>query len=100
MTDLISDNGSSRRRRYRRWLLAVSALSALPGLHALAGFIGVPWLIRHQLPELVRESLGRELALGEVRFNPFTLRPNRTKSVPATASGSVSNWWCRQPSNR
>lgn len=73
MTEHISDN-SSRWRRYRRWLLAVSALSALLGLYVLAGFIGVHWLIRHQLPELVRESLGRELALGEVRFNPFTLR--------------------------
>lgn len=74
MTEPSSDNGSAGRRRYWHWLLAVSAPLGLLGLYALAGFVGVPWFIRHQLPDLVRESLGREVVLGEARFNPFTLR--------------------------
>lgn len=57
--------------RRGRWPLSVLALLAL---YALAGFQLAPWLIRRELPQLVREAVGRDAVIGEVRFNPFTLR--------------------------
>lgn len=42
--------------------------------YALAGFFGLPWLLRSQLPRLATSELQRQAAVEEVRFNPFTLR--------------------------
>jgi hypothetical protein len=44
------------------------------GLYALLGFLLLPWLIERQAPGVVAERLGAELSIGEVRFNPFSLR--------------------------
>lgn len=52
---------------WRLWLALVV------GLYALAGFVGVPWAIRSQLPPKVAETTGAELTLQDVSFNPFTL---------------------------
>lgn len=54
------------------WAVGIAAV--LVGLYALAGFKGVPALLRSQASTFVRENYGRELALGEIRFNPFTLQ--------------------------
>ena len=48
--------------------------AVLVGLYALAGFKGAPALLRSQASTFVRETYGRELALGEIRFHPFTLQ--------------------------
>jgi hypothetical protein len=43
-------------------------------VYAALGFWGVPWLVRSQATAYVRDTLHRELQLGEVTFNPFTFR--------------------------
>src|SRR6478609_7887060 len=58
-------------RRWLRWAVVVVALVAL---YAAAGFWGVPALVRWQLPKLAADRLERPASVGEVRFNPFTLR--------------------------
>lgn len=58
-------------QRWLRWTLGVVAVLAL---YAIAGFWGVPALLRWQLPRLAAEKLERPASVGPVRFNPFTLR--------------------------
>ncbi|MDR1853344.1 MAG: hypothetical protein LBR05_00355, partial [Azoarcus sp.] len=42
-------------------------------LVAVLGFFGAPMLVRHYLPSIVGDFLGREVALDGVGFNPFTM---------------------------
>ena len=42
--------------------------------YALLGFLVVPALVRHYLPGSLRESLGLEASLGDLRLNPFSFR--------------------------
>lgn len=58
-------------RHWLRWAVVVVALLAL---YAIAGFWGVPALLQRQLPRLAADRLERTASVGEVRFNPFTLR--------------------------
>jgi uncharacterized protein involved in outer membrane biogenesis len=58
-------------RRRIRVVAAIVALSV--ALYAAAGFWGVPRLLRSNLQEFVAEHYGRQVAVGEIRFNPFTL---------------------------
>jgi uncharacterized protein involved in outer membrane biogenesis len=62
-----------KRSRYRRWGMWFGALAAIYGLYLLAGFFLAPGLIRSQATEWVKTNLGKQLALGEIKFNPFTL---------------------------
>ena len=57
----------------KKAFIAAAAVVTCVGLYALAGFVGVPRLVRSQLTELFQRDYGRTAALGEVRFNPFTL---------------------------
>lgn len=57
--------------RWKRW--AISAASAL-GVYAVAGFWLVPSVIRSQLPKYAETQLERKAGIGELSFNPFTLR--------------------------
>ncbi|HEY8252094.1 MAG TPA: DUF748 domain-containing protein [Burkholderiales bacterium] len=59
------------RLRARRILLGVSAL--LLAAYAAAGFFLVPYIARSQIEASVAETLQRRIAIGEIRFNPFTL---------------------------
>lgn len=56
-------------RRPRTWLVVAGLLVAW----VLAGFVGVPRLAASLLRDTVAADYGRELAVGEVAFNPFTL---------------------------
>jgi uncharacterized protein involved in outer membrane biogenesis len=56
------------------WRRAAAVVAGGAGAYALAGFLGVPWLLQSQLPRLAHAQLGRPAALDHVRFNPFTLR--------------------------
>ncbi len=58
--------------RFRRWFIVCGILAALLALYAALGFFAVPRIARSQLQAFVRSHYGRELALGEIRFNPFT----------------------------
>lgn len=61
-----------KRPWYRnRWLIGGAA--AL-GIYTLAGFFLVPYLVRHYVPKIAAETLQRQAAIGEVRFNPFLFR--------------------------
>lgn len=56
-----------RIRKLLLWLVGAIVL------YALVGFALVPSLVQRQAVAHVEQELGHELALGEVRFNPFTL---------------------------
>ena len=50
-----------------------AVLAGLPGLYALLGFYAVPPILTGLLQDTVRTDYARELAIGEIRFNPFSL---------------------------
>ena len=52
----------------------VRTVLAVPLVYGLIGFLGLPWLVRHQLPPRVGQLLQRPLSIGAVNFNPFLLR--------------------------
>lgn len=60
-----------RRLRWKR--IGVIAVGLL-ALYALIGFLIVPWVIRNQVPKLMQSELERKGEIGQVKFNPFTLR--------------------------
>ena len=57
----------------RRLIVIVAASAVLIAAYAAAGFWLVPWLVRSQAEQFADANYGRKLAIGEVRFNPFTL---------------------------
>ena len=58
--------------RARHWLIVLGTVVLLSAAYALAGFVGVPHLVRSQLLSFVSEHYGRTASIGEIRFNPFT----------------------------
>ncbi len=52
---------------WRLWLMAIVVL------YALAGFVGVPWALKSQVPPRVAQAVGADLTIQEAYFNPFTL---------------------------
>ena len=59
--------------RYRRYLIALAVVVVLVGAYAVAGFWAVPHFARSSLTSFVKTHWGREVRVGEIRFNPFTL---------------------------
>jgi hypothetical protein len=57
----------------RKLRIAVIVVGALLIAYAAFGFLGVPRLLRAQATSFVNETYHRELTLGDIRFNPFTL---------------------------
>lgn len=57
--------------RWKRWVAGAAGLLAA---YTVAGFWLVPLLIKHQVPQFGQTELARQATIGEVRFNPFTLR--------------------------
>lgn len=57
----------------KRALLVASGLVVLVGLYAVAGFLVVPHVLRSELTGYVASHYHRRIALGDIRFNPFTL---------------------------
>ncbi|WP_297802952.1 DUF748 domain-containing protein [Arenimonas sp. GDDSR-1] len=55
-----------------KWLLLIGLLVLAVGAYALIGFKVVPKLIRNQAMDYAQTELKKPLALGEIRFNPFT----------------------------
>ncbi len=53
------------------WIALIGAL--LVGAYALLGFKVAPGMVRQQATQFVRATYKRELKLGDIRINPFTL---------------------------
>lgn len=53
--------------------IGAAALIAV-ALYGLAGFFGIPMLVRHLVAPRLAASLGRPLSVGRIAFNPYTLR--------------------------
>jgi hypothetical protein len=60
--------------RYRRYLIALAVILALIGVYAVAGFWAVPHFARSSAQSFVKTHYGRALSIGDIRFNPFTLK--------------------------
>lgn len=58
----------------RRLRSAAISIAMLFVIYAAFGFFGVPWLLRSEATSFVKETYGRNLALGDVTFNPFMLQ--------------------------
>ena len=59
--------------RYRRYLIALAVVVVVLGAYAAAGFWAVPHFARSQPHSFAKTHWGRAVAVGEIRFNPFTL---------------------------
>lgn len=70
---------------WKRWVIVLAGLLAT---YALAGFWLVPIVIRHQAASYGKNELARQLSIGEVRFNPFTLRLAANNIALAEADGA------------
>jgi hypothetical protein len=57
----------------RKLVLLAAALAVLIAAYAAAGFWLLPRIVRAQAVEFAKENYQRNLAIGEIRFNPFTL---------------------------
>ncbi|HEY4367546.1 MAG TPA: DUF748 domain-containing protein [Steroidobacteraceae bacterium] len=53
--------------------IALCVVAGLLVLYTLAGFFLVPYIARTQLTKYVTETLHRQISIGEIRFNPYTL---------------------------
>ncbi len=73
--------------RYRRYLIALAVLVVLIGVYAAVGFWAVPHFARSNLTSFVKTHWGREVAVGQIRFNPFTLRLNVSQFSLPDADG-------------
>lgn len=71
--------------RWKRWVVGAAALLAA---YTMAGFWLVPLVIKHQIPKYGQTELARQAAIGEVRFNPYTLRLDAQDLRLAEADGA------------
>lgn len=62
------------RLQRRRLRLAAALAAACAAVYALAGFVLLPWMAQRELPRYVEQNLHQRARIGEVSFNPFTLR--------------------------
>lgn len=69
--------------------LAIGIAAALIVAYALAGFLWVPHLLRVNAQQYVGDELGRRLVLGDVSFNPFTLRLDIRDALLSEKSGDA-----------
>ncbi|WFR76970.1 DUF748 domain-containing protein [Janthinobacterium rivuli] len=60
-----------RWKRWQRWAVGTGCALAA---YSAAGFWLVPYVIKNQLPKFAEKELTRQASIGDVRFNPFTLR--------------------------
>src|SRR5581483_10812207 len=60
-------------RTARRYVIASSIVVFLLASYTVAGFWAVPHFLRSGVTEFVSQHYGRKLAVGDIRFNPYTL---------------------------
>ena len=71
----------------RKWLLIPLIAAALAAAYGAAGFLLVPWLAGRELPRFAQEQLHHRARVGEIRFNPFTLRLQLSEFALETGEG-------------
>ena len=54
-------------------ILALAGVLALVAAYTLFGFFGVPRLLHSRATDFVAREYGRQLEIGDIQFNPFTL---------------------------
>ncbi len=76
MTRTDAGTPTDTRRKSPTWkaLWVGAGIAVLVGLYALFGFRTVPELVREQARDFVQANYGRELQLGDIRFDPFKLQ--------------------------
>lgn len=57
--------------RARPWIIAAAIIALLIALYAAAGYLWAPRLIQDQAQAWTRDKLKQELAIGEVKVDPF-----------------------------
>lgn len=75
-------------RLIRHWP-KVAGMGALLLIYALLGFLLVPQLVNKYATQYVHDSLHRQLTLGKIRFNPFTLSLRIDQAQLAEANGDL-----------
>jgi hypothetical protein len=65
---------ASNLRHSRRLRVTAIIVTSVFAIFTLAGFFGVPWLVGYLARGRVADSLHRRVAVGAIRFNPYTLR--------------------------
>lgn len=68
----MSPDENGTRWRPGKWAWGGFAFALLAILYVLAGYTLVPGLVRSQAQSWVKTNIGKDLALGEIKFNPFT----------------------------
>ena len=71
----------------RRWLLVPAIVAAFALAYAFAGFVFAPWIAGRELPRLVEQQLHQRARIGEISFNPFTLRLHAREFALETMDG-------------
>ena len=71
--------------RWKRWVASAAGLLAA---YTVAGFWLVPLVIKNQIPKFGRTELARRATIGEVSFNPYTLRLEAQDLRLAEADGA------------
>jgi uncharacterized protein DUF748 len=71
----------------RKWLLVPVIAAALAVAYALAGFLLAPWIVERELPRFAEEQLQHRARIGEISFNPFTLRLHAREFALETKEG-------------
>jgi len=75
--------------RYRRYLIGLAVVVVLVGIYAAAGFLAVPYFARKYALQFVQNHYHRSLGIGEIRFNPFTLKFDISKLSLPDADGQT-----------
>ncbi len=71
----------------RRQIILIAAALVLLAVYAAAGFLAVPHFARQAASDFVRTHYGRTLAIGDLRFNPFTLNLDVSQVALPDADG-------------
>jgi Domain of Unknown Function (DUF748) len=68
-----SQTALAARPWWRRHIVAIGVVVALLLLYTLGGFLLVPYIARSKAIAYVQNDLHRQLTIGDLKFNPFTL---------------------------
>jgi hypothetical protein len=71
--------------KIRRWIVIAAGVLAA---YAALGFWVVPFVIQNQIPKFGQSEVGRRASVGDVAFNPFTLRLEAADLKLAEADGA------------